>query len=232
MDIQAHARSSITVMSTNRCPLSLSLILIFSSLVFVFCLWATPSQNSPVALKSSEAVRVDSLVEKFEHPDTPGVVVAVYRAGEIVYIKAVGMADLEHEDRLKPNSVFDIASMSKQFTAMAVVLLQLDGRLSLDDDVRKYVPEVHTDGKAVTIRQLLQHTSGIRDYLDLMDLVQPRLRRRGPFSADCGCLLAQGSASRRAVCKLISTSFRGQFGARGQIPGHGNRQDSRDFQDE
>ena len=162
--------SSITVMSTHRCPLSLSLILIFLSLVFAFCLWATPSQNGPVALNSSEAASVDSLVEKFDHPDTPGVAVAVYRAGEIVYIKGVGMADLEHEDRLKPNSVFDIASMSKQFTAMAVVLLQQDGRLSLDDDVRKYVPEVHADGKAVTIRQLLQHTSGIRDYLDLMDL--------------------------------------------------------------
>jgi CubicO group peptidase (beta-lactamase class C family) len=136
----------------------LSPILILSSLACVFCLWATPSQNGPVALESSKAARVDTLVEKFDHPDTPGVVAAVYRAGEIVYMKAAGMADLEHEDRLKPNSVFDIASMSKQFTAMAVVLLQQDGRLSLDDDIRKYVPEVHTDGKAVTIRQLLQHT--------------------------------------------------------------------------
>jgi CubicO group peptidase (beta-lactamase class C family) len=148
----------------------LSPILILSSLACVFCLWATSSQNGPVALESSKAAMVDTLVEKFDHPDTPGVVVAVYRVGEIVYMKAAGMADLEHEDRLKPSSVFDIASMSKQFTAMAVVLLQQDGRLSLDDDVRKYVPEVHTDGKAVTIRQLLQHTSGIRDYLDLMDL--------------------------------------------------------------
>jgi CubicO group peptidase (beta-lactamase class C family) len=116
------------------------------------------------------AERIDAMLAGLDTSDAPGVSVAVFRKGEIVYRKAVGMADLEHGIKLTTGSVFNIASMSKQFTAAVVVLLQMDGRLSLDDDIRKYVPEVQTEGRTVTIRQLLQHTSGIRDYLDLMDL--------------------------------------------------------------
>jgi CubicO group peptidase (beta-lactamase class C family) len=118
----------------------------------------------------SQAKTVDALVRTFARANAPGVSVAVYRAGEVIYSGAAGMADLEHNVPLTTKSVFDIASMSKQFTAMAVVLLQEDGRLSLDDKIQKFVPKVHTAGKKVTIRQLLQHTSGIRDYLDLMEL--------------------------------------------------------------
>jgi CubicO group peptidase (beta-lactamase class C family) len=132
--------------------------------------WKVPSQSNEVSPLSPQAFAVNALVAKFDHPDAPGLSVAVYRAGEVVYRNAAGMADLEHDVRLTTGSVFDIASMSKQFTAMAVVLLQQDGRLYLDDDIRKILPEVQTGGRKVTIRQLLQHTSGIRDYLDLMDL--------------------------------------------------------------
>ena len=128
------------------------------------------AQVNMVPSRSPQAQNVDALVARFDRPDAPGVSVAVYRAGEVVYSRAAGMADLEHDVRLRTGSVFDIASMSKQFTAMAVVLLQEDGRLSLDDDIQKFLPEVHTAGKKVTIRQLLQHTSGIRDYLDVMEL--------------------------------------------------------------
>jgi len=119
---------------------------------------------------SPQALSADALVAKFDRPDAPGISVAVYRAGEVIYSRAAGMADLEHNVRLTTGSVFDIASMSKQFTAMAVVLLHEDGRLSFDDEIRKFIPEVHTGDKKVTIRELLHHTSGIRDYLDLMDL--------------------------------------------------------------
>jgi CubicO group peptidase (beta-lactamase class C family) len=117
-----------------------------------------------------ETQSIDHLLAPFDRPDAPGLCVGVFRAGEIIYSRAVGMADLKRGLPLTTNSVFDIASMSKQFTAFAVVLLQADGRLSLDDDVGKYLPEIHTGGKKMTIRQLLQHTSGIRDYLDLMQL--------------------------------------------------------------
>lgn len=142
----------------------------------VSCLFLTPGSRSAPAQVSgppqipSQVVVANALVAKYDHPDAPGVSVAVYRAGEVIYSRAVGMADLEHNVPLAPGSVFDIASMSKQFTAMAFVLLHEDGRLSLDDEIQKFIPEVHTGDKKVTIRQLLQHTSGIRDYLDLMDL--------------------------------------------------------------
>lgn len=114
------------------------------------------------------------MLAQFDRSNAPGLSVAVFRKGEIAYSNAVGMADLEHGVRLTPDSVFDIASMSKQFTAAAVVLLQQQGHLSLDDDARKYIPELHADGRVISIRQLLQHTSGIRDYLDLMDLAGQR----------------------------------------------------------
>lgn len=128
------------------------------------------AQVSEPSAISPQTLAVNTLVAKFDGPDAPGVSVAVYRAGDVIYSKAVGMADLEHNVPLTTSSAFDIASMSKQFTAMAVVLLHEDGRLSLDDEIQKFIPEVHSEGKRVTIRELLQHTSGIRDYLDLMEL--------------------------------------------------------------
>jgi CubicO group peptidase (beta-lactamase class C family) len=128
---------------------------------------AQVSEPSPLL---PQVLAVNALVAKYDRPDAPGVSVAVYRAGEVIYSRAAGMGDLEHNVRLATGSVFDIASMSKQFTAMAVVLLEEDGRLSLDDEIQKFIPEVHTGDKKVTIRELLHHTSGIRDYLDVMDL--------------------------------------------------------------
>jgi CubicO group peptidase (beta-lactamase class C family) len=138
--------------------------------VLTLCVGRTAAQDNAPPLVSPEAKAVDVLLQKFDRTDAPGVSVGVYRAGEVIYNRAAGMADLEHGLRLTTASVFDIASMSKQFTAMAVVLLQEDGRLALDDEIQKFLPEVHTAGKKVTIGQLLQHTSGIRDFLDLMEL--------------------------------------------------------------
>jgi CubicO group peptidase (beta-lactamase class C family) len=148
----------------------LTLVSIMSCLVLNLGSGKALAQVSEPSPLSPQDRAVDALVAKFDHPDAPGVSVAVYRAGEVIYSKAVGMADLEHNVRLTTGSVFDIASMSKQFTAMAVVLLHEDGRLSLDDEIQRFIPEVHTGDKKVTIRELLHHTSGIRDYLDLMDL--------------------------------------------------------------
>jgi CubicO group peptidase (beta-lactamase class C family) len=148
----------------------LTLISIISCLVLSLGFGKALAQVREPSGPSSQALTVDALVAKFDRPDAPGVSVAVYHAGEVIYSRAAGMADLEHNVRLTTGSVFDIASMSKQFTAMAVVLLHEDGRLSLDDESQKFIPEVYTGDKKVTIRELLHHTSGIRDYLDLMDL--------------------------------------------------------------
>lgn len=95
---------------------------------------------------------------------TPGCAVGVAVAGKTVLLKAYGMADLDHDVRNTPDTIFEGGSLAKQFTAMAVALLAHDGKLSLDDPVRKYVPELPDYGKPLTIRHMLNHTSGLRDW--------------------------------------------------------------------
>ncbi len=102
--------------------------------------------------------------------DGPGCALAVVRDGGIVYSKGYGMASLEHGVPITPQTVFDIGSTSKQITATAILLLAQDGKLSLDDDVRKHIPEMPDLGTPVTLRHLLHHTSGVRDYIELLQL--------------------------------------------------------------
>lgn len=92
------------------------------------------------------------------------------RNGRVAHAQGYGLADIERGVPITPGSVFDIASTSKQFAASAVILLELDGKLSLADDVRKYVPELPDYGKPITIDHLLRHTSGLRDYTALLSL--------------------------------------------------------------
>jgi CubicO group peptidase (beta-lactamase class C family) len=103
-----------------------------------------------------------------DQPESPGASVAVMRGGEVIYSEGFGSAQLEYGVPVTPQTIFHVASVSKQFTAMAVLLLEADGRLSLDDDVRKHVPDVPDMGAVVTPRHLLQHTSGVRDQWELL----------------------------------------------------------------
>lgn len=114
--------------------------------------------------------RVDAVFAAQDRSDSPGCSVGVYRDGRIIYGRGYGMANLELGARLTPHSAFEIGSTSKQFTAMSILLLAKDGKLSLDDDIRKYLPEIPDYGKTITIRHLLHHTSGIRDYCELLAL--------------------------------------------------------------
>jgi CubicO group peptidase (beta-lactamase class C family) len=98
----------------------------------------------------------------------PGAVVGVIRDGKVVLTKRYGMADIERGVPMSPSAEFFIGSMSKQFTAFAIHLLAHDGKLSLDDDVHLYLPDVPDFGRKITVRHLLHHTSGLRDYFDLM----------------------------------------------------------------
>ncbi len=118
----------------------------------------------------SAAAQVDTLFASFTTPGSPGAAVAVIRDGEVVLAKGYGLANLELDVPITPRSVFYIGSDSKQFVATAIALLVQDGALSLDDDIRKHIPEMPDYGTPITIRHLLHHTSGIRDYLTLMDL--------------------------------------------------------------
>lgn len=111
--------------------------------------------------------RVDRLFSRWDRDDSPGCALAVVEDGQIVYKKGYGMANLELGVPLSPESVFYIGSVSKQFVAMCMALLADREVISLDDDIRKYVPEMPDYGTPVTIRHLIHHTGGIRDYLEL-----------------------------------------------------------------
>ncbi len=117
---------------------------------------------------SVELARVDSVFQEFDRKDSPGCAMAVIDKGKIRYKKGYGMANLEHNIPITPDTVFDVASVSKQFTAFAIALLARRGRLSLDDSVRKYVPKLPEFGKPITISHLVHHTSGLRDFGGLL----------------------------------------------------------------
>ena len=112
--------------------------------------------------------RVDSLFAQWDKPDSPGCALGVIRNGQLIYKRGYGMANLEYNIPISPTSIFWIASTSKQFTAMSIALLARQGKLSLDDDIRKYLPEMPQYQRPVTIRHLIHHTSGIRDYAVLL----------------------------------------------------------------
>ena len=116
-------------------------------------------QRSP----STEAV-----FARFEHGVQPGCAVGVIRGGELVHAAGYGFADIERGMRIDADTVFNIASTSKQFTAFALLLLARDGRLSLNDSVRKHVPELPPYADAVTLRQLMHHIGGLRSYIELL----------------------------------------------------------------
>jgi CubicO group peptidase (beta-lactamase class C family) len=116
----------------------------------------------------ARASAVDGIFAQWSKSNSPGCAVGVYRDGGIAFERGYGMANLELDVPITPDTVFDIGSTSKQFTAAAIVLLVRDGKLSLDDDIRKYVPEIPDYGKPITIRQMLHHASGLRDFVTLL----------------------------------------------------------------
>ena len=127
---------------------------------------ATRAQN----LAPDLTKQVDHVFAKWDRTDSPGCALGVYRDGKVIYKRGYGMEDLNEDVRITPATIFHVASMSKQFTAAAIVLLAQQGKLSLDDDVRKYIPELPDFGSTITIRHLVHHTSGLRDQWSLLEL--------------------------------------------------------------
>lgn len=112
--------------------------------------------------------RVDDVFRDVDGPTLPGCALSVMRDGAPIYERGYGMANLEYGIPITPHSVFHVASVSKHFTAMAVELLVGEGRVSWDDDIRTYVPQVPDFGTVITLRHLVHHTSGIRDQWNLL----------------------------------------------------------------
>ena len=138
--------------------LSAILTIIFL-LIFVSCTFADKQTD-----------KVDKLFAKWDKTDSPGCALGIIKDGKIIYKKGYGMANLEHGIPITPKSVFYIGSVSKQFVSMSIALLIKQEKLSLDDDIRKYLPEMPDYGTPITVQNLIYHTSGLRDYLTLLGI--------------------------------------------------------------
>ena len=131
---------------------------------------------STTAAQSVSAEKIDAIFAQWNKPDSPGCALAVIKDGEVIYKRGYGIANLEYDIPISSKTVFNVASMSKQFTAISVALLARQGKLSLDDDIRKYLPEMPQYSTPITIRHLIYHTSGIREYSHLMQLAGTRFQ--------------------------------------------------------
>jgi CubicO group peptidase (beta-lactamase class C family) len=112
--------------------------------------------------------KIDEVFKTWDSTESPGGVIGIFDKGELVFSKAYGMASLEYDVVNTTETVFNIASVTKQITAFTMVLLEQQGKLSIDDDVRKYLPEVPDFGTTITIRHLLTHTSGLRNFQNIL----------------------------------------------------------------
>ena len=119
--------------------------------------------------------KVDKIFAEWDKPTSPGCALGVLQNGRFIYERGYGMANLDYDIPNSPKLVYYVGSDSKQFTAASIALLVLDGKISLDDDIRKYIPEMPDYGTPITISHLVHHTSGIRDIYTLMSLGGLRL---------------------------------------------------------
>ncbi|HCT69812.1 MAG TPA: serine hydrolase, partial [Bacteroidales bacterium] len=145
----------------------------FTSVVFLILLIGFNSIG--MMAQNTEAV-MDQIIESVYKPGDPGATVLVAKNGKVVYRKAFGMANLELNVPMKPEMVFEIGSITKQFTAVSILMLMEQGKLSLTDDITKFIPDYPAQGHKITIHHLLTHTSGIKSYTGMQEW-QPLWRK-------------------------------------------------------
>ena len=145
-----------------------------SRLILVPCCSMLQTDQYPVVNDILEK-QIDEIFAKWNNPESPGCAFAVVKDGEVIFKKGYGKASLEHDIPITTTTIFDAASVSKQFTAFAIILLEQDGKLSFDDDIRKYLLYVPDFGHKITIRHLIFHTSGLRDQWDLLEFAGVRM---------------------------------------------------------
>jgi CubicO group peptidase (beta-lactamase class C family) len=146
--------------------MKLSIFKKFLSCLFLIIALLSTVSSEP-AVRKAQDPRVDSVDKLFaelNNTESPGIAILVVHDGEVLLRRCYGMANLEHKIPITPETVFDIASVSKQFCGMAVSMLIEQGKITLQDDIRKYIPELPDFGHTITIDHLVHHTSGIRDW--------------------------------------------------------------------
>ena len=152
-----------------------------SGLLFILCLlFISPVEAQVSIYEKSETgedtiASIDKIFSDYDDINKPGAAVAVVKDGKVVFKKGYGSANLEYDLPVGPSTVFHIASVSKQFTVFAILLLEAEGKLSFDDDIRKHIPEVPDFGTTITLRHLASHTSGMRDQWDLLSMAGWRM---------------------------------------------------------
>jgi CubicO group peptidase (beta-lactamase class C family) len=122
------------------------------------------------AIPAETAKKIDSLFKQWDNKHSPGCAIGIVRNDSLIYAKGYGMANLENSIPITTQTEFEMGSVSKQFTAYAILLLAKQGKVSLDDDIHKYLPWAPHFEKKITISNLLYHTSGIRDYDQLLSI--------------------------------------------------------------
>jgi CubicO group peptidase (beta-lactamase class C family) len=153
----------------RRCVLAASIVLSFASGRFL-----PVAAQSTHPLPDSVAAVIDKLYAPMAKAGSPGCSAGVYENGEVVFARGYGYAELVNDVPITPATRFTVGSVSKQFTAASIALLIQAGRISLSDDVRKYIPELQAYPTPVTIATLVHHTSGVRDFWELVDLAGMR----------------------------------------------------------
>ncbi|WP_268849344.1 serine hydrolase domain-containing protein [Flavobacterium aestivum] len=133
-------------------------------------LLATLLFHSSFAQRTREFTKVDSILQNFDKPNAPGFSIGIVENGKLIYSKGIGFANIDNQIKNSNSSIFGIASIAKQFTAACIWSLIKEGKIDLDDDIRKYIPEFPSYGKTIRIRHMLNHTSGIRNYQAIMEL--------------------------------------------------------------
>ncbi len=128
--------------------------------------------------------RVDKLFAQWDKPDLPGCALGIVKDGQLIYKRGYGMANLDHNVPITSKTVMDIMSQDKQFVGMSILLLAKRGKLSLDDEIQKYLPEIPRYQSPVTIRHLIHHTSGIREFGQLAVLGARAPRENGMLTED------------------------------------------------
>ncbi len=136
---------------------------IFLGMLFLIIAFAGFSQSLP----ESSKIKIDSLFKKWDNLNSPGCVVGIVRNDSLIYARGYGLANLEDNTSNTPQSIYYMCSVSKQFTGYVITLLARQGKLKLDEDIHTYLPWMADFGKKITIRNLLNHTSGIRDDIDM-----------------------------------------------------------------
>ncbi|MEM1259089.1 MAG: serine hydrolase domain-containing protein, partial [Bacteroidota bacterium] len=147
---------------------------------FQFALFLLSLLSIPFGLFAQNDINeIDNILSDKYVDGEPGATALVYRKGDVIFRKGFGLANMELNVPMRPENVFEIGSITKQFTAIAILMLEEQGKLTVTDEITKFIPDYPTNGKSISIHHLLNHTSGIKSYTSM-----PSFRERARMDMD------------------------------------------------